>query len=184
MSLKWFDLAISSLSEKVQLELRGLAARFGTCTREHDRVHAHGHVRGQQRDEGVRVLTLSSGAWHWGVQGILRERGRVSDQAAVLGLEAHELPETLPEARGEQVVDDGVDGWAEVEEDARHDVDVLVNVVHQVGPLADGTPQEPLGVEGSPADSEHGHDDGWRVKVREWVYWSLMQLKHVSLLLF
>ena len=62
MSLKWFDLAISSLSEKVQLELRGLAARFGTCTREHDRVHAHGHVRGQQRDEGVRVLTLSSGA--------------------------------------------------------------------------------------------------------------------------
>lgn len=72
---------------------------------------------------------------------------------------AHEFSKALPEPRGEQAVDDGVDRRAEVEEDARQDVDVLINVVHQVGPLADGTPQEALDVERRPAHSEHCHHD-------------------------
>ena len=43
-------------------------------------------------------------------------------------------------------------------------MDVLINVVHQIGPLADGTPQEPLDVKGRPADSEHCNHDRWRIR--------------------
>lgn len=46
-------------------------------------------------------------------------RWRVPDRTGVLGLRAHQLAETLPEARGEQAVDDRVDRRAEVEEDTR-----------------------------------------------------------------
>lgn len=46
-------------------------------------------------------------------------------------------------------------------------MDVLVNIVHQIRPVADGTPQEPLYVEGRPADPEHGNHDGYiRTKKR------------------
>lgn len=83
----------------------------------------------------------------------------VSNRAAVVRVRADQLPETFPEASGEQAVDDGVDGRAEVEKDAGEDVDVLINVVHQVGPVTDGTPQEPLNVKGRPAESKYRHHD-------------------------
>lgn len=43
-------------------------------------------------------------------------------------------------------------------------MDILINVVHQIGPLADGAPQEPLDVKGRPADSEHCNHDRWRIR--------------------
>ena len=85
-------------------------------------------------------------------------------RGALLHLSADELTETLPEARGEQVVDDGVDGGAEVEHDAGQDVDALVDAVQEVGPPADGTPEEALDVEGSPAEAEHNHDHRCRAR--------------------
>lgn len=150
--------ACNLIGNQSQLELRGLAGRLFTCTCEECSVHAQSHVRRQQRDESIGVLTLSlsSGARHsW----YLREWRWVSDRAVILRLGAHKFSETLPEPCGEQAVDDGVDCWAEVEEDARHDVDVLINVMHQISPLADGTPQEPLDVEGRPADAKHCNHD-------------------------
>lgn len=97
------------------------------------------------------------------LHGVLGEHlRRVPDRAGVLGLRAHQLAETLPEARGEQAVDDRVDRRAEVEEDTRQQVDVLVDVVHQVRPLSDGAPQEPLDVEGRPAHSKRRHHDSCR----------------------
>lgn len=119
-------------------------------------------MKRKQRDEPAGTLTrrLSSAAGDGAIQRDLGERWRVSARVAVLGPGAHEFSEALPEACGEQAVDDGVDCWAEVEEEPRHNVHVLVNFVHQIRPVADGTPQEPLYVEGRPADSEDGNHDG------------------------
>lgn len=66
-------------------------------------------------------------------------------------------------------------------------MDVLINVVHQIGPLADGTPQEPLDVERRPADSKHGDNDRYSSKKNEIetvlktvVVFLLLQFKHFS----
>ena len=80
---------------------------------------------------------------------------------SVAALGAHKLTKALPETCGEQAVDDGVDGRAEVEEHTRQDVETLVDDMHQVCPLADGTPQQAGNVEGRPADPEHCHHNGW-----------------------
>lgn len=93
---------------------------------------------------------------------------RVSPGLPVLRPGTHELPEALPEACGQQAVDDGIDCWAEVEEEPRHYVHVLVDVVHDVCPVADGTPQEALDVEGRPAEPKDGHHDDW-IRTEKWV---------------
>lgn len=126
------------------------------------------HVGSQQRHESVGVLHRVPSPGGRALQRVLGERRRrVPDGAGVLGLRAHQLAEALPEARGEQAVDDGVDRRAEVEEDAREQVDVLVDVVHQVRPLGDGAPQDPLDVEGRPAHSERRHHDSCRGRSQE-----------------
>lgn len=154
---KWFWISCSWLIQiNCPLETRGAAGHLVTGTCNGRSVRAQRHDRRQQRDE---VPGLSSGACDGGIQQDFGKSRRVSDRAVVVRLEAHELSETLPEPCGEQTVDDGIDRRAEVEEDARQDVDVLINIVHQVGPLADGTPQEPLDVKGRPADAEHSHHD-------------------------
>lgn len=120
------------------------------------------HVQREQRDEATGVLGLqgSSAAGDGAIQPDLGEGWGVSPRVPVLRLGAHQFSEALPEACGEQAVDDGIDCWAEVEEEAGHDVDVLVNAVHQIRPVADGTPQEPFYVEGRPAEPEDGDHDG------------------------
>lgn len=124
-------------------------------------------IGSQQRRKSVGVLHHGPSPGRRALHGVLGEdRRRVPDGAGVLGLGAHQLAEALPEARGEQAVDDRVDCRAEVEEDAGEQVHVLVDVVHQVRPLGDGAPQEPLDVEGRPAHSERGHHDSCRGGVK------------------
>lgn len=73
---------------------------------------------------------------------------------------AHHLFKHLPEAGGHQVVQDGIDGRTQVEEDPGNDVDVLVhlkdlNVV--TGSLVHETPHQAIGVKRSPTDAKHDH---------------------------
>lgn len=148
-------------------EYRGLARCVCTSTCEDFSVHTQCHIRGQQRDESIRVLPLGLTPWtcNGGIQQNFRKRRGVSDRVIVLPLGTNKFSKTLSEPRGEQAVDDRVDCRAEVEEDARQDVDILINVVHQVGPLADRAPQKTLDVKGCPADSKHCHHDCWRRKM-------------------
>lgn len=163
--------SVCHLIRKHISELSCLGGCLSARTREECVFHALHCVWSQQRDESIRVLTvsMSSGAWQTPIKWNLNEWRRVFDGAVVLRRGAHEVSETLPEPRGDQAVDDRIDCRAEVKEDARHDVDVLINVVHQVSPLADGTPQESLDVKGRPADSKHCNHDCWRFRERQLV---------------
>lgn len=68
--------------------------------------------------EGVFALALGSWTWARGTQENLREGQGISNGGAVICRGEHEFSEALPETGGEQVVDDGVDRGAEIEEDA------------------------------------------------------------------
>jgi len=120
----------------------------------------------QQREELVSAATsgpVNSCSSSSGVLGIGWESpapAGVSPGVSHGGRTAHQLPEALAEPRRQQVVDDGVDSGAEVEEHAGQDVHALVDGVHVVRPLADGAPQQPLHVEGCPAHAEHANQDG------------------------
>lgn len=72
-------------------------------------------------------------------------------------LDTNQATETLPEACGQQAVDEWVDGRAEVEEDPREDVDVLEGGVHGICPLRDRAPQQTVHMEGGPTDGKHHH---------------------------
>src|SRR4029434_1852446 len=85
-------------------------------------------------------------------------RGRAQTALAQTALAHHPL-EHLTEAAGHEVVEDAVDGEAEVEEDAGDDVDVLEDVQLVAGPVVDETPHKAIGVEWSPADPKHHHQD-------------------------
>lgn len=72
----------------------------------------------------------------------------------------HHLLKHLPETGGHQVVEDGVNGRAQVEEDTRNDVDILVDLKDLsvvAGALVHEAPHQAIGVERSPADAEHDH---------------------------
>lgn len=68
---------------------------------------------------------------------------------------AHQRFEALPETTGEKVVDDRVDGRAEVKEHAWDYVHVFEYVIHVVRPTCDVAPKESVNVEWSPADGKH-----------------------------
>lgn len=71
----------------------------------------------------------------------------------------HQLEKSLSKAAGEKVVDDRIDGRAEVKQHSGEDMHVLKDVVHVVGPISDETPQESVNMEWSPADSKGQHHD-------------------------
>lgn len=71
---------------------------------------------------------------------------------------AHHLFKHLPEAGGHEVVENRINGWAQIEEDPRDDMDVLVDLenLHVLTALlVHETPHESIGVERSPADAKH-----------------------------
>lgn len=70
---------------------------------------------------------------------------------------AHDLLEHLSKARGHEVVQDRVDCRAEVEKHSGDDVHVLEDFQVAVGPVADETPHEAVGVKRGPADCENHH---------------------------
>lgn len=68
---------------------------------------------------------------------------------------AHQRLKSLPETTGEKVIDDGVNGRAEVEEHTWNYVHIFKYIMHVVRPTRDEAPQESVDVEWSPADGEH-----------------------------
>lgn len=71
----------------------------------------------------------------------------------------HDLLEHFPKAGGHEVVQDGVDGRAEVEEDSGDDVDILEDLEDLIGPLGDEAPHEAVSVKRSPADPKDHHQN-------------------------
>lgn len=69
----------------------------------------------------------------------------------------HQVFEHLSEPGGHEVVEDGVDGRAEVETDSGDNVDVFkyFQMVHRPG--VDVAPHQAVRVEGSPAEAEYDH---------------------------
>lgn len=74
---------------------------------------------------------------------------------------AGDVSEHLPEAGGHDVVEDGVDGGAQVEAHAGDDVEVAKRLVVHV------SPHQAVHVEGRPAEAEHGHQHTWMGRTRE-----------------
>lgn len=68
---------------------------------------------------------------------------------------AHHLLEHFPEAGRHQIVKDGVNGRADVEEHPRDDVHVLEDFMVAVGPVADEAPHQAVRVKRGPADCEN-----------------------------
>lgn len=70
-----------------------------------------------------------------------------------------EVGEPLPEAGGHQVVEDGVDGGADVEEDPGDDVDLLEDPEVVLGGHVHAAPHQAVHVERRPAEAEDRHQD-------------------------
>lgn len=68
---------------------------------------------------------------------------------------AGDVSKHLPEARGHDVVEDGVDCGAQVETHPGDDVEVAVRLVVHV------PPHHAVHVERSPAEAEHSHQHTW-----------------------
>lgn len=71
------------------------------------------------------------------------------------------VTEHFPEPGGHEVVEDGVDGRAQVEEDSGHDVDGLEELEVLLGRGVDVAPHQAVYVEGSPAKAEYNHQHTW-----------------------
>lgn len=70
---------------------------------------------------------------------------------------AGDVTEHFSEPSGHEVVEDGVDGGAEVEADSGDDVDVLEDLEVLLVRGVNVAPHQALHVEGSPAKAEHDH---------------------------
>ncbi len=90
-----------------------------------------------------------------GVFGDDVERRWVITRRARWQVTAHQRLKSLPETTGEKVVDDGVNGGAEVKEHAWDYVHIFEYVMHVVRPTCDEAPQESVDVEWSPADGKN-----------------------------
>lgn len=66
------------------------------------------------------------------------------------------MTEHFSEPGGHEVVEDGVNGRAQIEADSRDDVDSLEDLVVNV------VPYQAVHVKGSPAKAEHDHQHTWR----------------------
>lgn len=69
----------------------------------------------------------------------------------------HHVEEHLSKPGGHDVVEDGVDGGAQVEADSRHHVDVLEDLEVLVGGGVHEAPHQAVDVEGSPAEAKCHH---------------------------
>lgn len=90
-----------------------------------------------------------------GVFGNYTERCGVITRTVCRQATAYQHLKPFSETAGEQVVDDGVNGGAEVEEHTRDYVHIFENVMHVIRPTRDEAPQESVNVEWSPADGKH-----------------------------
>lgn len=72
-----------------------------------------------------------------------------------------DVTEHFSEPGGHEVVEDGVDGRAQVEADARDDVDVLEDLLVLLGRGVDVAPHQAVHVERSPAKAEDNHQHTW-----------------------
>lgn len=68
-----------------------------------------------------------------------------------------DVAEHFPEPSGHQVVEDGVDGGAQVEEDSRDDVDLLKDPEVLLGGDVHAAPHQAVHMKGGPAEAED-HD--------------------------
>lgn len=71
------------------------------------------------------------------------------------------MAEHFPEAGGHQVVEDGVDGGAQVEEDSGDDVDLLECPEVVLGGHVHAAPHQAVHVKRGPAEAEHHDQDTW-----------------------
>lgn len=72
-----------------------------------------------------------------------------------------DVTEHFSEPGGHEVVEDGVDGRAQVEEDSRDDVDMLKDLEVLLERWVDVAPHQAVHVEGSPTDAKHNHQHTW-----------------------
>lgn len=94
------------------------------------------------------LLLLEISGWVFGDH--IERYGRARRQAS-----AHQRLKPFSETTGEQVVDDGVNSRAEVEEHSRDYVHIFEYVMHVVRPTSDEAPQQSVDVKRSPADGKH-----------------------------
>lgn len=71
------------------------------------------------------------------------------------------MTEHFSELGGHEVVEDGVDGRAQVEADSRDNVDVLEDLEVLLGREVNVAPRQAVHVEGGPAKAKHNHQHAW-----------------------
>lgn len=69
--------------------------------------------------------------------------------------------EHFSEPGGHEIVEDRVDGGAQVEENTGNNVDMLEDLEVLIGWGVDVAPHQALHVEGGPAEAEHNHQHTW-----------------------
>lgn len=72
------------------------------------------------------------------------------------------MTEHFSEPGGHEVVEDGVNGRAQVEADSRDDVDKPEGIAVQLGRFVKVVPHQAVHVKGSPTKAEHDHQHTWR----------------------
>lgn len=71
------------------------------------------------------------------------------------------MAEHFSKPGGHEVVENGVDGRAQVEADARDDMDVLEDLEVLLRGCVDVAPHQAVHVEGSPTETKHNHQHTW-----------------------
>lgn len=71
------------------------------------------------------------------------------------------MAEHFSEPGRHEVVEDGVDGGAQIEADSRDDVNMLENLEVVLRQHVDVAPHQAVHVKGSPAQTEHDDQDTW-----------------------
>ncbi len=69
----------------------------------------------------------------------------------------HHLTEHFSEAWRHEVIQDGIDHGAQVEEDAGKKMHILKDMVFVCSPVVNVAPHDTIDVKRSPADSKHNH---------------------------
>lgn len=88
--------------------------------------------------------------------------GHLSHTWLMVSSSARNLTEHFSEAWRHEVVEDGVDHWAQVEEDAGGQVDELEYTVPISCPLVNVAPHDAVDMEWRPANPKHDHQHNWK----------------------
>lgn len=86
------------------------------------------------------------------------------------------MSEHFSEPGGHQVVEDGVDGRAQVEADSRDDVDMLEHLEVLRGPGVDVAPHQAVHVERSPTKAEHNHQHTYEYIQTHFMFLEILHL--------